>query len=220
MTAGGSSACPRCGADVEPGQEYCLECGLRLPGGGLAAGASTAWRERMLARGPSWLWPILAVLAVAAVMTGVAIAISRGGDDDSAFFEATGPSSVSIPTTDEVPTAPTTTETTPTETAAPTTTAPPRAQIVEWPPSQNGYTIVIASLPTTGGRAQAVRKAQEALRSDLPEVGVLDSGEYSSLHPGYYVVFSGIYPDQRAALEGIGRVQRLYPASYIRQITT
>ena len=24
--------CPRCGADVAAGQEYCLECGLRLPG--------------------------------------------------------------------------------------------------------------------------------------------------------------------------------------------
>ena len=219
MTSGGSSACPRCGADVEPGQEYCLECGLRLPGAGLASHASTAWRERMLARGPSWLWPILGALAVAALMTGVAIPISQGGDDDSAFFEATGPSSISTPTTDELPTEPTATGTTPTETTAPTTTQAPRPQIVEWPPSQSGYTVVIASLPTSGGRAQAVRKAQEALRSGLPEVGVLDSGEFASLHPGYYVVFSGIYEDQRAALGGVGRVQGLYPASYIRQIT-
>jgi hypothetical protein len=33
------------------------------------------------------------------------------------------------------------------------------------------------------------------------------------------VVFSGIYPDQRGALNGIGRVQALYPAAYIRQIS-
>ena len=57
------------------------------------------------------------------------------------------------------------------------------------------------------------------LATDLPEVGVIDSGEFSSLHPGYYVVFSGIYPDQRAALSGIGAVQDLYPAAYIRQIS-
>jgi hypothetical protein len=113
-------------------------------------------------------------------------------------------------------TAPTETATVPTQ---PTVTRPPRPEIVEWPPSQNGYTIVIASLPTSGGRELAVRKAREALRSDLPEVGVLDSGEFSSLHPGYYVVFSGIYADQRSAVEGVGRVQRLYPASYIRQIS-
>ena len=54
------------------------------------------------------------------------------------------------------------------------------------------------------------------LASELPEVGVIDSGEFSSLHPGYYVVFSGIYADQRAALQGVGRVQNLYPAAYIR----
>ena len=65
----------------------------------------------------------------------------------------------------------------------------------------------------------AIRKANEALTAKLPEVGVLDSGEFSSLHPGYYVVFSGIYPDQRGALNGIGRVQALYPAAYIRQIS-
>ena len=74
-------------------------------------------------------------------------------------------------------------------------------------------------MPATGGRAVAIRKAREALAARLPEVGVLDSGEFSSLHPGYYVVFSGIYPDQRGALNGIGRVQAVYPAAYIRQIS-
>ena len=53
----------------------------------------------------------------------------------------------------------------------------------------------------------------------IPEVGVIDSGEFSSLHPGYYVVFSGIYDDQRSALTDLPRVQRLYPAAYIRQIS-
>ena len=58
------------------------------------------------------------------------------------------------------------------------------------------------------------------LRSGLSEVGVIDSGEFSSLHPGYYVVFSGIYADQRAAVSRTsGRAQRLYPAAYMRQIS-
>lgn len=219
MTAGrDAGACPRCGAPVEPGQEYCLECGLRLPGGDVGG----ALRARVATRGPVWLWPILAALIVAAVMTGVAILISAGGDSDSAFFEATGPATVSVPGGETTTTTqPATTEPTEptTETAQPTATEPPRPALVEWPPSQNGYTVVIASLPTTGGRADAIRRAREALRSDLPDVGVLDSGEFSSLHPGYYVVFSGIYDDQRSALAGLGRVQGLYPAAYIRQIS-
>ena len=217
MTAGGGGGfCPRCGALVEPGQEYCLECGLRQPGGGLAANVGTAWQRRV----PGRLWPILAALLVAAVMTGVAILISRGNDDGGpSVINATGPSSISTPSTETVPTEPTTTAATESETTPTATEPPPAPEIVDWPPSQNGYTIVIASLPAGGGRAQAIRKAREVLATGLPEVGVIDAGEFSSLHPGYYVVFSGIYDDQRAALQGVGRVQRLYPAAYIRQIS-
>jgi len=220
-SGGGGGFCPRCGALVEPGQEYCLECGLRQPGGGLAATVGTAWQQRVRRRLPGWLLPILAALVVAAVMTGVAILISSGNDGGPELIDATGPSSISTPTTESVPTEPTTTaETeTETETTATTTEPAPEPQLVDWPPSQNGYTIVIASLPASGGRAQAIRKAREVLASDLPEVGVINSGEFSSLHPGYYVVFSGIYADQRAALRGIRRVQGLYPAAYMRQIS-
>ena len=216
---GGGGACPRCGAHIEPGQEYCLECGLRQPGGGLAATVGAAWQERVRGRLPGWLWPILAALLVAAVMTGIAILISRGSDGGPETIAATGPSSISTPSTETVPTEPTTTAETETETTPTATEPPPAPELVDWPPSQNGYTIVIASLPAGGGRAQAIRKAREVLASGLPEVGVIDSGEFSSLHPGYYVVFSGIYPDQRAALGGVGRVQRLYPAAYMRQIS-
>ena len=219
MTTGGGT-CPRCGARVEPGQEYCLECGLRLPGGGLAGAVGSTWQRRVGRSVPTSIWSILALLVVAAAITGVAILISTGGDDQSAAVGvATGPASISNPTTAAATTE--TTASTATETTAPATTQapPPRPQIVDWPPSQDGYTIVIASMPATGGRAVAIRKANEALAAKLPEVGVLDSGEFSSLHPGYYVVFSGIYPDQRGALNGIGRVQALYPAAYIRQIS-
>ena len=217
-SGGGGGFCPRCGALVELGQEYCLECGLRQPGGGLAATVGTAWQQRVRSRLPGWLLPILAALLVAAVMTGVAILISRGNDDGPTVIDATGPSSISTPT-ETVPTEPTTTAVTESETTPTSTEPPPAPQLVDWPPSQNGYAIVIASLPASGGRAQAIKKAREVLVSKLPEVGVIDSGEFSSLHPGYYVVFSGIYADQRAALRGIRRVQSLYPAAYIRQIS-
>lgn len=220
MTAGGGGGfCPRCGALIEPGQEYCLECGLRQPGGGLAAAIGTTWQQRVRNRLPGWLLPILAALLVAAVMTGVAILISSGSDEEPEVINATGPSSISTPSTETAATEPTTTPETETETTPTATEPPPPPQLVDWPPSQNGYTIVIASLPATGGRAQAIRKAREVLASKLPEVGVINSGEFSSLHPGYFVVFSGIYADQRAALSGIGRVQSLYPAAYMRQIS-
>jgi septal ring-binding cell division protein DamX len=219
VTDGEPGTCPRCGARVEPGQEYCLECGLRLPGGGLAAAAGSAWRRRLGGRTPpDWLWPVVLGLLLAALMTGVAIWISRGNDESSPYLVETGPNTVAAPPT-TAPTEPTTTAPTETEPTTPTTTEKPKPTLVEWPQSQNGYAVVIASIPRSAGREVAIRKAQEALRSSLPEVGVIDSGEFSSLHPGYYVVFSGIYDDQRSALAAVPRVQRLYPAAYIRQIS-
>jgi len=215
---GGAGSCPRCGARVEPGQEYCLECGLRLPGGGLAGAVGASWQRRVGSRGPDWLWPVLGGLLLAAVMTGVAIWISRGSDGESPFIAATGPNTVAQPPTTTAPTAPTTTA--PPPTAPPTTTAKPKPkQLVDWPQSENGYTVVIASIPADNGRAVAVRKANDALRSGLPGVGILHSDEFSTLHPGYYVIFSGIYDEQRSALRNVAPVQRLYPAAYMRQIS-
>lgn len=214
MTESQAETCPRCGAGVEPGQEYCLECGLRLPGGGLAGAVGSRWK-----RGPDWLLPVLAGLLVAAAAAGLAIWISRSAEPNP-FFAATGPNTVETPTTSPT-VAPTSTPTViETETAPTTPTSPhPTASPIEWPQSENGYTNVIASIPSSAGRAVAIGKAREGLRSGLPEVGVIDSGEFSSLHPGYYVVFSGIYDDQRSALTDLPRVQRLYPAAYIRQIS-
>ena len=63
----------------------------------------------------------------------------------------------------------------------------------QWPPSGSGWTVVLASYPETGSRAAPVAAATRAARAGLPEVGILDSAGFSSLHPGYYVVFSGIY---------------------------
>lgn len=211
--------CPRCGTPYDVDQEYCLECGARLPASGaLPPGVQSAWHRRP--NGP-WVGPVLVGLLIAAAMTGIAILIARGTDSDARnILIATGATGFSQPTTETLTTpetGETATETTPTTTRAEPT--PPPRTLVEWPPSQSGYTVVIASLPASAGRAQALRKAREALRSGLPEVGVLESGEFSSLHPGYYVVFSGIYEDQRDAVRGAPRVQELYPVAYIRQIS-
>ena len=47
--------------------------------------------------------------------------------------------------------------------------------------------------PATHGRASRVALAAARRRDGLPQVGVLDSSAYASLHPGYFVVFSGVY---------------------------
>ena len=93
------------------------------------------------------------------------------------------------------PPRPTTTR--PTTHRAPASAAARSPRLVAWPAGKSGWTIVLDSVPTTNGRAGAVGEAKQALRLGLKPVGVLDSSAFSSLHPGYYVVFFGIY-DERA----------------------
>jgi hypothetical protein len=51
-------------------------------------------------------------------------------------------------------------------------------------------------------------------------VGVLDSSRYSSLHPGYYVVFSGIYSSRaQADAARTAAAAKGFRLAYSREIT-
>ena len=84
----------------------------------------------------------------------------------------------------------------------------------------SGWTVVLASLPAEDGRKAAEDKAKDALQAGLRNVGILDSGEFASLHPGYLVVFVGAYETPAAAQAAADQARtRGYDAAYIRQIT-
>ena len=112
------------------------------------------------------------------------------------------------------------------QTTAPTTTTSkpkpppkPKKALTPWP-SRAGWTVVLASVPTSSGRGAAVAQADRALAAGLKSVGVLDSSRFSSLHPGYYVVFSGIYRSEGDANSGVADAHaRGYPVAYPRRIT-
>ena len=225
--------CPRCGRPYAADQEYCLECGLRLPAAGLVQGLSGGWRRRMPWYPGDWVWPALLALLIAVLGATVAILATR--DKDRQVLRATSPPGqvTTAPTT--VPTAPTsaatqgTTPTTPT-TATPTDTSttataapPPSTQTapIEWPTGASGYTVILASVPATSGRAVAVAQARKAIADGVPTVGVLDSSQYSTLHPGYFVVFSGVADSYSAAQDALEAAKESgYGGAYVRQITS
>ncbi len=215
--------CPRCGTPYDADQEYCLECGLRLPAHtGMLGGMRDFVRRRAPWSPGEWVWAALLGLLLAGVLTAILIATrDEESNEPGNVVVATDTSGLAAPTTEPattiVPPEPTTT--------APTTTAtppPPKAQLVSWPKGQNGYTVVLFSLPRTTGRKAAFDRARAALRDGLPEVGVLDSSSYPSLHPGYYVVFSGIYSSSGQASRAVGDVQArggAYESAYMRPIS-
>ena len=89
-----------------------------------------------------------------------------------------------------------------------------------WPAGQSGYTDVLVSLPAAGGRAAAVARARQAKRDGLKQVGVLASSDYSSLHPGYFVVFSGIYATQAEATAALAAAHaKGFPGAYQARVT-
>lgn len=205
--------CGRCGSAVERGQEYCLECGARLP---LA--------EQEALRAPaSWLWPVLVALAVAALAAAGVVAYRLAADGTTSEVVATTAQPAVIPTT----TAPEErTGTGPASPAAPPAQAAPapppvedEQRIISWPQGRGGYTVVLASLPEANGRPAAADKARDALEAGLRQVGVLRSDEYATLHPGYFVVFAGVYPSMQAAEEGVSAARRAgYDTPYAREI--
>ena len=216
--------CPRCAAGVEPRQEYCLECGLRLP-----PPDATERTPPPAERAPwtsGWLLPALLGLLIAAAGTAAAIAISDGDDAPAAIPVATGGTRT---VTDETATLtapeptvpPTTAAPPPATTAAPPPTTPrprPRPATIAWPAGKRGWTIVLLSVPQGNGRAGAEARAADARRSGLESVGILNSSRFASLHPGYYVVFTGVFDSEAEATGALPRARGAFPLAYSRQV--
>ena len=222
--------CPRCGAPYAAGQEYCLECGLRLGGsGGFIGRLGGAWRDRFGWYPGDWVWAVLLALLIA-VVGGVAAALLASSGRSSNTMIATHPgqprepvtpvetATVALPTVPRgTPTAPPQTPTTP----PPATKTSPRTTggLTVWPANRNGWTVVLESVPTSAGKGLAVARARAAARAGLPQVGVLNSGAFSSLHPGYFVVFSGIYASQSEANSAASAAAgKGFGSAYSRQI--
>jgi hypothetical protein len=218
---------PRWGAPPEPDQEYCLECGLRLPAtsGGLAR-ARRSWVKRVGWYPGDWIWTTLLALAVAAGGAGVAIFATGSADSSNTgtTYVATSPS-VPLTSPGPAPVSSVDTSTLPTPPEPPTTRTrptpkPPRNGRTPWPAGQTGWTVVLESLPaTSSGRRAAEARADRAAKGGLPEVGILVSSRYSTLHPGYFVIYSGIY-DTRSEAESNRRATASagFSSSYVRQI--
>jgi hypothetical protein len=196
--------CPRCGAAYDPLQEYCLECGERLPvNRGLVGVLAAAWQRRIPWYPGDWIWPALAFLVLAILATVIAVLVGSSDASGPRTVVATansvtlgpGAASGTVPTaTGTLPTAPEPTTSGPTPTTPKPVKPPPNPNaLAEWPAGKSGYTVVLESIPTSSGRPLALQRAKRAKAAGLSQVGVLDSANYSSFHPGYYVVFAGVY---------------------------
>ena len=186
------SVCPRCSAAVEPGQEYCLACGERLPVAGIGA---------RKVRGKGWHRRSAIALVVALAGAAVAVAASDPDPDTAAISTATG-DFATVPTTSTLP----------------SPSDEPRGNTADWPAGEDGWTIVLASVPQTNGRPGAVARARQARKKGLVQVGVLDSSLYASLHPGYWVIFSGVYASEAEATSALEPARAVARTATVRRV--
>ncbi len=223
--------CPNGGAPHDVYQEYCLECGRRLPGAYVGGRYAEVWRRDS----PIWLWAALAALLLVALVSGAVVALAAT-DDGKSSEPAT-----SIPV---VSTAPSTTSTVGVVTTPPTITInPPTTTLgtttfstttfgtttfgttttgsnVTWPMSKDGFTVVLKSVPTSNGRSQAEAAADKARTNGLSQVGILNSSDFSSLNPGYYVTFTGIYDTESQANAALPNARsKGFPTAYVREVS-
>jgi septal ring-binding cell division protein DamX len=184
--------CRACGAPAERGQEYCLECGNRI---------LPARRPPVVA---AWVVPALVALVVATAGAAAAIASTHDHKDNrTRTFVALSPLQPAPPPK-------------PHHTVKPPSKAS-ASKLIAWP-AGNGYTIVLATIPLASGANAAKAKAAFALRKGLQRVGVLVSSSYPSLQPGYYIVFSGVYPSLEEAQSDLDAAKATFPGAYARPI--
>jgi hypothetical protein len=183
------TSCPACGEPLASGQEYCLVCGAR---------STDARGSRTL---PSSGWVRRAgIAAFVAVLGAVGAVAATGNEGEGAKVVtaiggfATAPESA----TGEAPVGP--------------------SGVAEWPNDEEGWTIALASLPQTSGRAAALARARTARARGLPQVGVLDSSRYASLHPGYWIVFSGVYSSEAEATSALEDARRGSRTAVVRRV--
>jgi hypothetical protein len=223
------SSCPRCGAPHDDDQEYCLECGIRLPQPDtFPARLGVRWRRRVGWYPGDWLWPALVLLLLAAGGAGAAVLYASRSEPAQTLVATSPPGRITtqVASTRAQPTTQATSTTA--QTTAPATTAPPpspppppkQTKPIGWPAGRTGYTVVLASVPTTRGRATAVAQAQRAINAGLTQVGILQSSSFSTLHPGYYVIFSGVSPTQSGTAGALTAAQGSgYAAAYVREVS-
>jgi len=185
---------------------------------------------------PIWLWAALAALLLVALVSGAVVALAATDDGKNSEPASSIPVvSTSPSTTDTVGVVtqpPTITINPPTTTLSTTTfstttfgtttfgTTTTTGSNVTWPPNKDGFTVVLKSVPTSNGRSQAESAANKARTNGLSQVGILNSSDFSSLNPGYYVTFTGIYDTESQANAALPNARsKGFPTAYAREVS-
>ncbi|MCW3019569.1 MAG: hypothetical protein JWN10_1877 [Solirubrobacterales bacterium] len=90
----------------------------------------------------------------------------------------------------------------------------------DWPSGKNGYTVQLQTLPQPGTSVAAVEGAKSAASAKgAKSVGALKSEEFSSLTPGSYVIYSGVYHKKPEAEKALAGVKKSFPGAKVIKVS-
>ena len=128
------------------------------------------------------------------------------------FDTVTGPGTVTAPPA-TVPTVPGTTTAEPRP--APVPKPDPGDGASDWPPGVTAWTAILSSV-----RSEAdARAAKSRVARGGESAGVLFSSDFPDLRPGYWVVFSGRFPDRGDAIARATSLRGDFPGAYARRLS-
>lgn len=202
--------CSDCGSTLADDQRYCLNCGRRRSGERVAYAELLSGREATEVlvteeveepsprRASQGLLGGLAALAGAIVLgLGVLIGVLLNNDDER-------------PITVNAPAAKAPVVNVTAGGGGPVDAAGAAAEFVsDWPEGKSGHTVQLQTLPSTSDTADVDAAKTEAEGKGATKVGALNSDDYTSLEPGNYVVYSGVFTGKgsegkaKAALKGL-----------------
>ena len=191
--------CAQCGAPLDEDQEWCLECGSS---------------RTLIYTAPDWRIPVGIVLVVIVLaIGGFAFALSRLSGTTAAAPASAGRVSIAssglhaAAVSSLVPAA---------GTSGRSGLAGRIPAIASWPVGLSGWTVVLARYTS---ESAAYARAKVVAPTGTP-VGVFDSSEHPAMTPGYWVVFSGRFPNRLEARAGAAHlVAEGYTTAVAREVS-
>ncbi len=95
--------------------------------------------------------------------------------------------------------------------------------VSDWPEGESGFTVQLETLPNTGPATDVDTAKTEAESNDAPDVGALNSDEYTSLEPGNYVVYSGVFTGKGAekkAKAALKKLKKDFPDAKVVEVSS
>lgn len=206
--------CAECGAPLAHDQRYCLNCGRRRTAARIPfleilreeqANALEAARAQAEQPAEEEVKPISAQVAAAVVggllllvMVGVLIGALVGGGDS-------GTGAPQVLTVGGGAGLQASAATTPFQS--------------DWPQGKDGWTVQLQTLPNNTTTPDGVTAAKTAATGKgAPDVGALNSDDYTSLDPGSYVVYSGVFDKKKQAAAALKKLKKDFPDAKVIQV--